>query len=95
MEQATINKLMDMIPYITAMPFKKIWIDYDEGADVLYINFAYPSEAIEHEEDENGIVRNYNDKGELVGITIIAVSRFISAHKPVKGEMIKPNEKVR
>lgn len=77
MEQAVIDKLMDIVPHLSAIPFKKMWIDYDEEADVLYINFTYPSQAIEHEEDEKGIIRNYNERGELVGLTILAASRFM------------------
>lgn len=38
----------------------------------LYIHRS----AIEHEEDEEGIVRNYNKEGELTGMTIIAAKRF-------------------
>jgi uncharacterized protein YuzE len=28
---------------------RRIWIDYDEDADVLYMNFTYPPKAVEHE----------------------------------------------
>ncbi len=71
-----IDEVMDMIPHLTSMPYRKIWVDYDEEADILYINFTYPPEAVEHEEDEEGIIRNYNERGDLAGITIIAASRF-------------------
>ncbi len=54
----------------------KVWIDYDEEADVLYISFIYPPNAVEHEEDETGIIRNYDEKGNLTGLTVIAASRF-------------------
>ena len=70
MEQATINKLMDMIPYITAMPFKKIWIDYDEEADVLYVNFKKPSHADDARLLDNDVIVRY-EKGDIVGITIL------------------------
>ena len=56
--------------------WKKFWIDYDQGADVLYISFVYPPNAVEHEEDENGIIKNYDDKGEITGLTIIAAKMF-------------------
>ena len=75
MEEA-IDEVMDIIPNITSMPYRKIWVDYDEDADVLYINFTYPPEAVEHEEDEGGIIRNYNKRGELVGITVMEARRF-------------------
>ncbi len=73
MDEAEIMKL---IPHVVRSSQKKVWIDYDEGADVLYINFAYPPNAVEHEEDENGIIRNYDEEGKLTGLTIIAAKRF-------------------
>lgn len=76
-ESATINELLDIIPHITSIPYRKIWIDYDEEVDVLYMNFTYPPQAVRHEEDENGIIKNYDEEGELVGLTIIAAKRFI------------------
>lgn len=55
---------------------KKILADYDREADVLYINFTYPPEAVEHDEDERGLIRNYNERGDVVEITAISASRF-------------------
>ncbi len=69
-------EIMKMIPHVVRSSQKKVWIDYDEGADVLYISFVYPPNAIEHEEDENGIIRNYDGDGKLTGLTIIAAKRF-------------------
>ena len=69
-------EIMKIIPYVVRSSQKKVWIDYDEGADVLYISFVYPPNAIEHEEDENGIIRNYDEDGKLTGLTIIAARRF-------------------
>jgi uncharacterized protein YuzE len=73
MEEVEIIK---MVPHVVKSTQKRIWIDYDEEADVLYINFVYPPKAVEHEEEENGIVKNYDEKGNLVGLTIIAAKRF-------------------
>lgn len=80
-ERLTINEVIGIIPYITSIPYRKIWIDYDEEVDVIYMNFTYPPRAIGHEEDENGIIKNYDEKGKLVGITIIAAKRFIEKGK--------------
>ena len=68
-------ELMKMIPHVVRSSTKKVWIDYDEEADVLYVSFVYPPNAIEHEEDD-GIIRNYNKEGKLTGLTIIAAKRF-------------------
>ena len=41
-ERVTINEVINIIPCITTIPYRKIWIDYDEKVDVLYINFTTP-----------------------------------------------------
>ncbi len=73
MEEAVVMKA---IPYIIESPHRRMWIDYDEEADVLYISFVYPPKAVEHEEDESGVVKNYDENGNLVGLTIIGARRF-------------------
>ncbi len=73
----------DMYPkilYILKSGQNKFWIDYDEEADVLYIDFESPSyAAVEHNEGENGIVRNFDEAGNLTGFTIIVAKRFLEA----------------
>ncbi len=73
MDEAEIMKL---IPHVVRSSQNKVWMDYDKDADVLYISFVYPPDSVEHEEDENGIIRNYNKKGDLTGLTVIAAKRF-------------------
>ncbi|MGB7533559.1 MAG: DUF2283 domain-containing protein [Halobacteriota archaeon] len=84
MEEVEIIKI---IPHVVRSRQRRIWIDYDEDADVLYMNFTYPPKAAEHEEDENGIVKNYDEKGNLTGLTIIAAKRFLKA-KDEDGEEV-------
>lgn len=55
---------------------KQILTDCDREAVVLYINFTYPPEAVEHDEAERGLIRNYNERGDVVGITMISASGF-------------------
>ena len=69
-------EIMKIIPHVVRSSQKKVWIDYDEGADVLYISFVYQPNSVEHEEDENGIIINYDKFGKLTGLTIIAEKRF-------------------
>ncbi|MCK4736155.1 MAG: DUF2283 domain-containing protein [Methanophagales archaeon] len=76
MEEVEIIK---MVPHVVRSMQRRIWIDYDEDADVLYMNFTYPPKAVEHEEEESGIVKNYDEKGNLTGLTIIAAKRFSKA----------------
>ncbi|OQX02731.1 MAG: hypothetical protein BWK80_57235 [Desulfobacteraceae bacterium IS3] len=57
------------IPYLLAVPSKKIRVDYDEEADVLYVSFHKPQMANDSILEDN-IVYHYRDK-EVVGITVL------------------------
>ena len=39
MAEAEVEKISELVPHLLDIPYKKIWIDYDEEADVLYLNF--------------------------------------------------------
>ena len=54
-----VVEVLSMVPHIVKSSYKKMWIDYDEEADVVYINFVYPPIAVEHEEDENELYKKY------------------------------------
>lgn len=47
--------------------------DYDEEADVLYISIGKPTKAVSVDVGEGVIVRYSEEKGEVVGLTIIGV----------------------
>jgi uncharacterized protein YuzE len=66
MEQASI---LESIPYLLKMPSKRIWVDYDDEADVLYISFRKPQQANDSIMEED-IISHYHNK-ELVGLTIL------------------------
>ena len=51
-----------------------LWMDYDEEADVLYINFQRPSPADHSQLDETDTIRRYQGD-RLVGITILNASQ--------------------
>ncbi len=52
-----------------AISLKKIDLEYDEEADVLYMSFGKPREAKDSVEVEDGVVYRIADN-EIVGITI-------------------------
>jgi len=53
-----------------AVALDRIDLDYDEEADVLYLSFGEPREALDSVEVEDGVV--YRILGdEIVGITIM------------------------
>jgi uncharacterized protein YuzE len=66
MEQASI---LESIPYLLKMPSKRMWVDYDDEADVLYISFRKPQQANDSVM-ENDIISHYHNK-EIIGLTIL------------------------
>jgi uncharacterized protein YuzE len=61
--------VLDAVQDILKFPSKQIWMDYDEGADVLYLSFRKPQNASDSEMEED-IIYHY-DEEELVGLTIL------------------------
>jgi len=73
-EQEVKDDLLESVPYLLKMPSTRIWIDYDDEADVLYISFQKPQHADESELKEN-IIYHYRG-AELVGITVIGAKHY-------------------
>jgi len=65
-----VTNVIESIPYLLRMPSKRVWIDYDDEADVLYISFRKPQQANDSVMEEEDIIYHYRDK-ELVGVTIL------------------------
>jgi len=61
--------ILNSVPYLLMAPSRKIWVDYDDEADVLYISFYKPQRANDSIMEDN-IVYHYRDE-KLVGITIL------------------------
>jgi uncharacterized protein YuzE len=72
MAETTILK---SIPYLLTAPSQRIWIDYDQEADVLYVSFRKPQNANDSIWEDDNIVYHY-DNEELVGITVLSASTF-------------------
>ena len=74
MGAAEVEKVSALVPYLLTIPHKKIWVEYDEEADVLYVNFKRPSRADDSElTDDDIIIRR--EKGEVVGMTFLNVAK--------------------
>lgn len=82
MGAAEVEKVSALVPHLLGIPHKKIWVDYDEEADVLYVNFKRPSRADDSElTDDDVIIRR--EKGEVVGMTFLNVTkRFGTKSRP-------------
>jgi uncharacterized protein YuzE len=60
---------------VRKFPASRLWLDFDEGADVLYISLKRPQQATDTVEvDDGGILLSYRDK-DLVGITVLDASK--------------------
>jgi uncharacterized protein YuzE len=74
LENELLKEIFEVTSHIMKLPEKKLWIDYDEKADVLYISFKRPQNATDSEMLDNGILVRY--KGEqIVGITVLEASK--------------------
>ncbi|MHB1646538.1 MAG: DUF2283 domain-containing protein [Candidatus Acididesulfobacter diazotrophicus] len=69
-----INDIAKIAPHLLNFPKKRMWIDYDNDADVLYISFKKPQQATNSEMSEDGILLRYTGE-DIVGVTILDASR--------------------
>jgi uncharacterized protein YuzE len=70
MASIDLRQLINLGDYLLDIPFNRVWYDYDEEADVLYLNFKKPSHADDSELTDDDIIVRY-EKGEVIGITIL------------------------
>ena len=68
-----IARIMKAVPRLLSLPASKVWIDYDEEADVLYLSFRRPQKATESELRDDGIIVRKRGKT-IVGLTILDAS---------------------
>lgn len=75
LSRTMMNEIFATTHHLVRFPqFKKMWIDYDKEADVLYLSIERPQDATDSEMLDNGILLRY--RGErLVGITIFEASK--------------------
>lgn len=74
MVEKTLEKIYQSIPLLREFPSRYIWIDYDRGADVLYINFEKPQRATDSILKNDVLIRKRN--GKIIGLTILNASKF-------------------
>jgi len=72
-----VQKISEIIPNLLSMPSKAMWIDYDEEADVLYINFEKPQKATDSKMINDMIV--HYRKEDVVGVTVLHASQYLKA----------------
>ena len=70
----SIEKISALVPHLLGISQKKIWVDYDELADVLYVNFKKPSHADDSDITDDDVIIRY-EKGQVVGMTFLNASK--------------------
>ena len=74
-QKEAIQAALALARQVAEFPVSKLWLDFDEEADVLYISLRRPQRATETIDlEDEGILLDYRDK-ELVGITVLDVSK--------------------
>jgi len=74
MASVEIENILTIVPRLLRVPFKHMWYDYDEKADVLYLSFKKPLQADDSELTDDDLIVRY-EKGTMVGITILHASQ--------------------
>jgi uncharacterized protein YuzE len=72
METAEINQIKNLLPWF--IKHGKVWTDYDQEADVLYVHFKKPNHADNSEMTDDDIIFRY-EKDEIIGISLLNASK--------------------
>ena len=72
METIESRNIKNFLPYF--LKYKKVWVDYDEKADILYMHFKKPSHADNSEMTDDDIIIRY-EKDEIIGLSVLNASR--------------------
>ena len=63
------TEILKIAANLLKLPTSKIWAEYDEDADVLYLSFRKPQDATDSVMEED-IIYHYDGK-KLVGVTLL------------------------
>ena len=61
-------------------------IKYDKESDIIYIQFS-EKPVVESDEDKPGIILDYSENGEIVGIEVLEASKKISQPNGISYEV--------
>ncbi len=68
-----MEDLLKAAGHLSRVGAQRLWIDYDEEADALYVHFKRPQQATESELLENGVILRYRG-AKLIGAVIFDAS---------------------
>jgi hypothetical protein len=71
--EKSLGHLLKAVAHLVQLPKHRMWLDYDEEVDVLYVHFVDKPSSTHSEMREGGVIFDYRGK-ELVGVTIMEAS---------------------
>ena len=74
LEQPSLGFLLSAMKNFIKLPARKLWLDYDDEADVLYVHFEDRPASTHSAMTDDGILLDYRDET-LVGLTILDASQ--------------------
>lgn len=73
LEETSVPYVLGAVSNLLKLPKHRMWLDYDEEADVLYIHFEARPSSTHSEMRDDGIILDYKGN-HLVGLTILEAS---------------------
>jgi uncharacterized protein YuzE len=74
LEERSIRSILKAVAHLVKLPKQHMWLDYDPGADVVYLHFEERPSSTHSEIREDGIILDYRGS-RLVGLTILEASQ--------------------
>jgi len=70
-----VEDVLKLLPALRRAHAGSFWVSYDAEGDVLYLSFRLPNVAETSDEIERDVLARYDEKGELIGYTVLNASR--------------------
>lgn len=74
LEKKSMAHLLKPVFHLVQLPKTHMWLDYDEGADVLYVHFEDQPRSTHSDIRDDGVILDYKGR-RLVGVTILEASQ--------------------
>ena len=71
--EKNVSHLLKAVPHLVQLPKHRMWLDYDEEADVLYLHFVEHPSSTHSEMRDDGLILDYEGQ-DLVGVTVLEAS---------------------
>lgn len=72
--EKNVSHLLKAVSHLVQLPKHRMWLDYDEEADVLYLHFVEKPGSTHSEMREDGVILDYKGT-DLVGVTVLEASQ--------------------